>query len=410
MTTLTIASNENVLPRVSSRWIISQRTDLLWFIGGALAGYGLFVLHAGLHLDMVTIWFLWVVFIDSPHFFGTYVRTYFDRQEFQARRRLLIGSLGWLAVGPTILGLSYLLHQAGSAAYRVPFLAFIVVFNLWAYWHVVRQHWGIMALYRRKNQDFALWDTRLDQALIYVGLLAPFTAFLVRHPEARKALGLAPEFPVWPAGVTQLEALMPTGNRPWHWEHAVVAMSVAAVTIVVAGFVVRQFWRWRSRLPLNLPKLLFVAALIPLYSYICYSSAVITAPLLAFSAFVTIYHDVQYHAIVYFYSRNRYHRPGVDARSFGLAPWLTRNFAVYLLAGIVMAGLFRLFGCSFELHPGCFPLVLTSEQTLFGSITTRELLLSLLLGVPMHHYFVDQFIWRPSRDEGLRSDLQMARA
>src|SRR5262245_13888874 len=90
--------------RLKTNWIISKRSDLLWFIGGALAGYAMFYLHAGLQLDMVTVWFLWVVFLDSPHFFGTYVRTYFDKEEFQARKKLLLGSIAWLGFGPLMIG------------------------------------------------------------------------------------------------------------------------------------------------------------------------------------------------------------------------------------------------------------------------------------------------------------------
>ena len=33
---------------VSMNWIINRRMDLAWFIGGALAGYALFFVHAGL--------------------------------------------------------------------------------------------------------------------------------------------------------------------------------------------------------------------------------------------------------------------------------------------------------------------------------------------------------------------------
>ncbi len=66
-------------------------------------------------------------------------------------------------------------------------------------------------------------------------------------------------------------------------------------------------------------------AVVPLHVYVCYASAVLTAPLLAFGAFVTIFHDIQYHAIIWFHHRNRYHRPGVDQRQFGPAPKISRN-------------------------------------------------------------------------------------
>jgi hypothetical protein len=394
--------------RTTNNWIIDQRTDLVWFIGGALAGYAMFFLHAGLALDMVTVWFLWVVFLDSPHFFGTYVRTYFDKEEFNARKKLLLGSIAWLGFGPLMVGLAFLLHQAGFTNYRLPFLVLLVFFNLWAYWHVVRQHWGILALYRRVNNDYNKWDTHLDRALLYVGLLAPFVAFLVRHSEARMAVGLGRAFPAWPSGGLWASALSPVGGTaPWHWEHLVVLLTVIAVVGTVTAFIGRQVYCSMHGIPINVPKLLFMAALIPLYVLICYSPAVLTAPLLAFGAFVTVYHDVQYHAIVYFYSRNRYHRPGVDPKRYGLAPKLTKNFFTYILAGIAMAGIFHLLGCSFDVHPGCMSLVLTSHQPLFGTITTKELLIGFMLGFPLHHYFVDQFIWRPSRDTNLRQDLKV---
>lgn len=172
----------------------------------------------------------------------------------------------------------------------------------------------------------------------------------------------------------------------------------------------RQAYRWKCGQTINVPKILFLIALLPLYSLICYSSAILTAPLLAFAAFVTIYHDIQYHAIVWYYSRNRYHRQGVDKRKFGLAPKLSKNFGIYMLCGIAMAAAMRIFGCGFELHPGCGVLVMTSDYAIFGTITSKELLLSFLLGFPLHHYFVDQYIWRPSKDKTLQEDLKIKAA
>ena len=407
MASLPMASGNQDLSRFSINWIVSRQADLLWFIGGALAGYGMFFLHAGLRLDMVTVWFIWVIFLDSPHFFGTYLRTYFDREEWQNRRPLLIGSLAWFLVGPAMIGLSYLLYQLQFANYTLPFFLFVLFFNLWAYWHVVRQHFGILSLYKRKNQDFDLPDTRVDKALLYVGLLAPFLAYILRHPEAREAIGLSSALPAYPLLSGPAALFSADYLRALHWEHYLIGLSVLALATVSGAFVVRQYQRWRRQLPLNLPKILFLAALIPLYAFICYSPAVLTAPLIAFSAFVTIYHDIQYHAIVWFYSRNRYHRPGVDQNQYGMAVKLSRNIFVYLGSGILMAAIFRLFGCSFEIHPGCGPLVLSSEQILFGGMTSRELLLTLLLGLPLHHYFIDQYIWRPSKDKGLQQDLKL---
>lgn len=409
MSSLPMALRDSFSSRFTANWIANQRADLLWFIGGALAGYAMFYLHAGLHLDMVTVWFIWVMFLDTPHFFGTYLRTYFDRDEFQKRKKLLLWSLSWLLVGPLMIVFSYLLHHLGFMNYTTPFLFFVLFFNLWAYWHVVRQHFGIMSLYKKKNNDYHPSDTRADKAVLYGGLLAPFVAFGVRHPEARKVFGFASEYPSlshWEGSLLSTFSSLDFWTQ-LHWEHYVVLLSIVVFASVLFYFIHRQIQRYRSGMPLNLPKLLFLTALIPLYAMICFSSATLTAPLLAFSAFVTIYHDIQYHAIVWFYSRNRYHKPDADSRKYGLAVKLSRSLLIFLLCGVAMGVILRLLGCTFELHPGCGALVLTSSTSLFGDLTTKQLLLSIFIGIPLHHYFVDQYIWRPSKDKTLQKDLNL---
>lgn len=396
--------------RFEINWIVNKHSDIMWFIGGALFGYAMFFLHAGLHLDMLTVWFLWIMFIDTPHFFGTYSRTYFDKEEWQNRKKLYIGSLAWFLVGPTMILLSYLMHQGGFANYRLPYIVFIIFFNLWAYWHVTRQHYGIMALYKRKNGDFDPLDHKIDQAVLYVGLLAPFVAFVFRHPQARSILGLNKPLPPYPVDFGLASMFSPSYWAQLRWEHVIVFISIFAVAMVTLVFFARQYQLWHEGKPLNLPKLLFLTALLPLYAYICYSPAVFTAPLITFSAFVTIYHDVQYLAIVWFYNKNRYHKAGVDPSRYGMAAKISRNFFSFMGCAILMGAIFRLLGCSFEIHPGCGVLVLTSKQILFGTLTTRDLLAGLLLGFSMHHYFVDQFIWRPSKDSALRKDLHIKTA
>lgn len=50
---------------------------------------------------------------------------------------------------------------------------------------------------------------------------------------------------------------------------------------------------------------------------------------------------------------------------------------------------------------------MTSQITLFGDISTSEFLLGFVIGIPLHHYFVDQYIWRPSKDKTLQEDLKI---
>jgi hypothetical protein len=371
--------------RLATAWIISRPADLAWLIGGALAGYAAFFLHAGLQWDMVLVWFLWTITLDSPHFFGTYARTYFDREEWRQRRGLLLGSLGVLLVGPLVLLLCYGLLQSGSMYYRLPFFALIAMVQIWAYWHVVRQHYGILALYRRKNGDSAALDRHIDNAFLYVSLWAAFLIFVIRHPESRQALGMAQELGVW--------------------ETPLILGALAGVGVVFLLFFWRQLQTWQRRKPLNVPKILFLAAVVPLHLVICCSEAVLAAPLLAFALFVTIFHDIQYHALVWFYQKNRYR--GNDASQYGAAAWLGKRFVNYALAAIAMGTLLGFLGCSLEIFPGCAPVLSSSSITLFGEITVRDILFTVFLAFLMHHYLLDQFIWRPSKDSRLQRDLNI---
>ncbi len=382
-------------PKISTQWIVGKRVDLLAFIGGALAGYMVFFMHAGLGWDMLLIYVLFITFLDTPHFFGTYLRTYLDKEEFRARRGFLLASLLWLGAGPGMLLICYGLYQAGDRNYMMPFNAFVLLVGIWAYWHVVRQHYGFMRLYQVKNGERSRRDARQDGWLMHLGLMLPFVVFALRHPEARQALGLAPALPPPPS-----------------WEYGVFAAAVLVLVYLLASFVIREVGRVRRGEPLNLPKLLLFAAVLPLHMVVCFSQSVLTAPLITFSAFVTIYHDIQYHVLVYCHQQNRF-RDRERARAAGVAAFLSRNVFIYGAAALAFGLLVRGFGCSIQVYDGahqCFTPTLIGRVHLFGRVYSDTLLGAFFLGFPCHHYFVDQFIWKPSRDRGLQRDLKLVPA
>jgi hypothetical protein len=292
----------------------------------------------------------------------------------------------------------------------MPWNLLLIFFGLWAYWHVVRQHYGFMRLYQKKNADSHPIDARLDSALLYAGLLLPFLVYINRHPETRAQVGLSaalPAYPPLPAGGRLMAPFDLSYLTALSWEHWIVVISAAIIGMLATAFLVRQAVRIRHGDRINGPKILFMLAVVPLHVYVCFSTAVLTTPLLAFGAFVTVFHDFQYHAIVYFYHRNRYHRPEVDQKQFGWAPKISGNLFVYAVCAVGFAAVIRLLGCAFELNPGCTPLLATSEINLFGAFNTDALLTGFLLGFPLHHYFVDQFIWKTGRSEELQNDLKL---
>jgi hypothetical protein len=110
---------------------------------------------------------VWVVVLDTPHFFATYFRTYLDKHEWLARRRFLVGSLAIFLVGPAMLFATWMLHSFGTANFKLPWRMWGVGVSLWAYFHITRQHYGFLRLYNRKNGELKTEEARLDAVVLY---------------------------------------------------------------------------------------------------------------------------------------------------------------------------------------------------------------------------------------------------
>src|SRR5438309_10363308 len=164
--------NKRVRSRtISLRWIISAREDLLWFIGSVASSYVLLVLYVTGALPLIPMVAGWAILIDAPHVFGTFSRTYFDASEWKTRKRLMLGSLLFFVVGPAmvLLGVGF---------------TFFFIAALWAYYHLVKQHYGFMVLYKKKNNDLAPIDNALDRLLLMFAFNYPFVAFIANDPAA----------------------------------------------------------------------------------------------------------------------------------------------------------------------------------------------------------------------------------
>jgi hypothetical protein len=124
---------------------------------------------------------------------------------------------------------------------------------------------------------------------------------------------------------------------------------------------------------------------------------------LLISVLVTLFHNVQYLGLVWFHNRNRYggHGDFGPARALGRAPWayalgcLAFSLTVYLL-----------FACSTGVSPGCMILPASHNASAGGS----QLGLCLWWGLAVHHYWLDQRIWRVRGDATLRRNLGMGEA
>src|SRR5947199_3588197 len=294
---------EQARPRtVSLRWMISAREDLIWFIGSVASSYALLILYVTGVVPLIPMVAGWAILIDAPHVFGTFSRTYFDASEWRARKRLMLGSLLFFIVGPALvlLGVGF---------------TFFFIAALWAYYHLVKQHYGFMVLYKKKNNDLAPVDNALDRLLLMFAFNYPFVAFIANDPSA-----MARVPPILRSGVNGFAVLLLIGT-----------------IILGIGWLGRQIQRAALRKPLNVPKYLLLAAAIPMH-WIALMTPMPAKPI-ALVAILTVYHNLQYHRLVWFHNQKYKERghPGRnegEARTkFGPAALISRRLLFYIAFG-----------------------------------------------------------------------------
>lgn len=361
---------------ISVRWIISARDDLIWFVGSVVSSYALLWLYVKGLIPLIPMVALWAILIDAPHVFGTFSRTYFDRTERQNRARLLWGSLLFFLVGPVMVWLG-----AG--------LIFFFLAALWAYYHLVKQHYGFMVLYKKKNNDLAPLDNALDRLLLLFAFNYPFVAFIAQDPEAMARVPGALQSAV-----------------------GVVATILLLGTVVLGlAWLGRQIQRALIGQPLDVPKYLLLAAAIPMH-WIVLLTPMPHKPI-AIVAILTIYHNFQYHRLIWFHNQ-KYASPAGEpdvakaqiARSelrekYGAAEIISRRLLFYIACGIVFGLIYQ--GPRQLLGYASLQNQATGAETSFPV----QLGISFLWGYAFIHYYLDSKIWRVRRDVAVGQALKM---
>ncbi|HKC65981.1 MAG TPA: hypothetical protein VKB86_20220 [Pyrinomonadaceae bacterium] len=357
-TTAQVVSGKARSDVLSLRWIINGREDMVWFIGSVASSYALFALYISGILPLVPMVAAWAILIDAPHVFATYSRTYFDRTERRARRRLLLGSLVFFVVGPVMV-------LAGAS------LVFFFLAAVWAYYHLVKQHYGFMVLYKKKNNDLARTDNFLDRGFLLLAFTYPFVAFIARERDAMRRVPAQLQ-----SGINALEIILLI---------ATIAFSVA--------WVARQIQRAVQGQSLDVPKYLLLAAAIPMHW------VVLLTPMpnktIAIVAILTVYHNLQYHRLVWFHNKKYTSGAGCKER-YGAAELISRRLLYYIAFGL-------LFGLWYQL-PRQFVGRATDPTTL---PVAAQLISAFFWGYAFIHYYLDSKIWRVRRDPSVGKALRM---
>jgi hypothetical protein len=334
-------------PVFQMNWIISRDEDLTWFIGSSLVSYCfLGLLIAG--FPLVPIYLFWMLCVDGPHVVATITRTYFDRRE-----RKKLGLFLWIIVPAALLGPVMVM-----LGYAWLFFLFAVC---WQHFHIAKQHFGFVMLYKAKNRERDKFDLHLDKSFLLTSLALPLLHFVI---VTRPAIANLPGIQI-------------------AWDVALGAYLVFC--LIYAG---RQIQKVRAGIPLNGPKLILLLAVVPLHwlafahaSQYSGQEAILRAGIL-----VGLFHSFQYHRLIWFHNANRYSDSEAPARN-GLAATLARRAAYYVATALSINLIFLAL-------PG---LLLTGSAMVQAAVW----------GIPFTHYMLDAKIWRVRGDRELAAALKM---
>ncbi|CAA9196878.1 hypothetical protein [Flavobacterium collinsii] len=335
-------------------WIHKAKTDSLFIIGPSFFVLAVIFVFQNYITSIENnysfyTWLFLIVFIDVAHVYATLFKTYFVKSEFQKDRKRLI-------LLPVICFLTGLvLFSFGSLVFW-SFLAYVAVF------HFIRQQYGFMRLYARKEEKtkVSVW---MNNLAIYAATVYPML-FWFLSSERKFNWFVENEFFRF-ENKTVLEILF--------WVYIAILSLYVIRTIIVS--VKTKFF--------NIPKnSIILGTVLSWYFGIVYFNDD-----LIFTLLNVVSHGIPYMALVYFKEID-----GKSRKEIGALTYLKRYNGVLIYIGILV-------------------LIAFSEEFLWEFFVWNEnitlsrfdfsgwqFLLVPLLSVPQFtHYILDGFIWKSKK-------------
>ncbi|MFM2376544.1 MAG: hypothetical protein RLZZ165_1641 [Bacteroidota bacterium] len=348
-------------------WIHSARVDLAFIIAPAFLVTLVVLLFPRWFQDNAEMapwaWLLLIVGVDVAHVYSTLWRTYLDPTEF-ARHRVL---LTYTPIAVWVGGM--LLYAIGAMLFwRV--LAYLAVF------HFVRQQYGFMAVYARRDARSKA-ERYWDAFTIYTITLYPI---LFWHTHLPRNFSWFVEGDFIDLGAVGLQGV-------GRWIHAGA----------VLAYLVKEL-KMSARRGFNVPKNLIVLGT----GLSWYCGIILCNGDLAFTATNVVSHGLPYIAMVWMYGRKKHVsaplRPAPN-------PWMKFGFRLAFLPvflGLLLAlayleeGLWD--GLVWRDHEGLFPWA--DALPFLRDAATLSVVVPLLSLPQVTHYIVDGFIWKLRRKDG----------
>lgn len=413
----------------------SDKLDKAFIIYSFICGF-LFLFVYVLLIDVIQLDYLltnlillliFAIFFDAHHFFGTYYRIILDKLYFKKNKPWFIATFvllitsailsQWLMISDYPEYESYLFFQF--------FRRFVLILG---FYHLIKQNWGFMALYKRMQGEK---PTRINWNLLALisGSFIPLIYITIQQP-------------IWFPGSEEL--LFNPAAEQYHfviayWHRLAKLSFVFSLLFALTGFFYRKRLFAKPFISLALycafVGLLIVTILAYDYKLVLYCLLIVCTLLflvsLLFSIYlqrqeacfnhrkwlvfgcslllycgaflfpiegskyivvaaITIPHNIQYIAFVPIFSKRQY---SLSNYEHGVAEWLAERVIIFIVLGLFFAVFFEL-GRSGSQH------FLPDSMLL-----TKNFIAVFFATMALHHYYLDAVIWKFSKNKSLKSSL-----
>lgn len=297
-------------------------------------------------------WVLLVLCIDVSHVYSTLFRLYWDKPTFIKYQKILI------IIPIVALAVGFALHYYDALIFwRV--LAYLAVF------HFVRQQYGFLRLYSRKEKTNSL-NRFIDSLSIYNATLYPLVYW---HLHLTGKLSWFVQGDFVSIGATQLDWIF----------------NILFVLIIVV-YVIKEGWMSYRHQSFNIPKNMIMIGTYASW----YVGIVMFEGDLIFTLLNVVAHGIPYMGLIWIYGEKR----TASRFSFTL-----KGVGMFLLVLFALAYFEELIWDVFvwKDHLSVFPIL--TESSPLSNPLLLSVLVPLLVLPQVTHYVLDGFIWRFSKDK-----------
>jgi len=317
-------------------------------------------------------------FINSPHFAHSYqifYRNFAEKAFGQAypadlRIRYIIAGI----VAPLALIAFFAIAAAGDSALILGFGLNVMLFFVG--WHYVKQGYGMIIVDSVLKKNF--FASR-DKMILIVN---SYPCWLLSWGLLNSAVAKRDMF-----GLSAYSLPVP--------EFLLIAVGVAtAATTALTLAVIFRHWRSGKPFPFNGT----VAYLVTLYVWVLFPALVAPAAFVILMVLATpAAHSVQYLVVVWRYQLNVEHGRPRPERAGSLFNKPLPRLAYFFIFGVVIAF------CGFWIIPTALDLFVAYDRSIFGS---QMFLFMFAIFINVHHYFLDNVMWRRGNPDVARHLFQ----